>query len=359
MAVNGKTKARLVLADGSQYEGFSFGYEGSSAGEVVFNTGMVGYPETLTDPSYRGQILTLTYPLIGNYGVPAANKDCPLGLPFESNEIQIRALIVSDYSEEYSHWAAKQSLADWLKEHKVPAITGIDTRSLTIKLREHGTMLGKLIYEKDVDQYDPSLVNLLPEVSIKEPTFYGSGDRRIVVIDCGGKNNIIQCLVKRGVEVMCVPWDYDLTNEKFHGVMVSNGPGDPKQASKTIHQLRRMLTRNVPMFGICLGHQLLSLAIGADTFKLKYGHRSQNQPVIEQGTNRCYITSQNHGYAVDNDSLPEGWEVWFKNLNDNTNEGIRHQSLPIRSCQFHPEAAPGPVDTEYLFDELVEMVNKV
>ncbi len=352
-------KARLVLEDGSEYEGISFGYEGSVAGEVVFNTGMVGYPETLTDPSYKGQILVLTYPLIGNYGVPKRREGCRLGLPFESCGVQIQALIVSDYSECFSHWDADRSLADWLKESQVPGLCGIDTRSLTIKLRERGTMLGKILFEgESVEEYDPNKENLMPKVSMGEPDVHGSGDRRVVVIDCGGKNNIINNLMARGVEVKRVPWDHDLSNEQFNGVMVTNGPGDPKQCAKTIHQLRRVMSRNVPVFGICLGHQLLSLAIGADTYKLKYGHRSQNQPVIEEGTGRCFITSQNHGFAVNAESLPEGWNVWFTNLNDDTNEGIRHETLPLRSCQFHPEAAPGPVDTEHLFDEFIDMVKK-
>ncbi len=352
-------EARLLLADGSSVTGRSFGHEGSIAGEVVFNTGMVGYPETLTDPSYAGQILVLTYPMVGNYGVPRVREGCPLGLPFESGRIQIQGLVVSDYSARYSHWDAAKSLGDWLKEQKIPAITGVDTRALTMRLRESGTMLGRIEFEgQPAKDYDPNSVNLMPLVSVAAPIKYGTGAKRIVVVDCGGKNNIIESLTTRGVEVLRVPWDHDLSAEKFDGVMLTNGPGDPKMCKATVHQIRRLLTRNVPVFGICLGHQLLSLAIGADTYKLKYGHRSQNQPVIEEDTRRCYITSQNHGYAVNPDSLPEGWKIWFTNLNDGTNEGIRHTSLPIRSCQFHPEAAPGPVDTEYLFDEFVDMVKK-
>ncbi len=351
--------ARLVLQDGSSYEGRSFGDESSIAGEVVFNTGMVGYPETLTDPSYRGQILVLTYPLVGNYGVPGPNPDSPLGLPFESGRIQVQALIVSDYSEDFSHWNAKRSLGDWLREHRIPGLTGIDTRGLTMKLRESGTMLGHVEFEGDRPRdYDPNEVNLLPEVSVAEPVTYGAGDRRVLVVDCGGKNNIIENLVRRGFEVVRVPWDHDFAATPADGIMVTNGPGDPKQAAVTISNLRKAIEADRPIFGICLGHQLLSLAIGADTFKLKYGHRSQNQPVVESGTNRCYVTSQNHGFAVEPSSLPEGWEVWFTNLNDGTNEGIRHRERPIRSCQFHPEAAPGPVDTGYLFDEFAEMVRR-
>lgn len=351
-----RASARLVLEDGSHYEGHAFGATRPIAGEVVFNTGMVGYPETLTDPSYAGQILVLTYPLVGNYGIPAPRKDCPLGLPFESKRIQIAGLIVSDYSERHSHWDAVRSLSDWLREYDVPAVEGIDTRSLTIKLREKGTMLGKVLSgEGDVALHDPNKDNLVAAVSEQEVEKFGvgTGKKKLVLVDCGAKVSIIDHLVHRGFEVTRVPWDTDLSEIEMDAVMVSNGPGDPKMCTKTIHQLRRLIQRRIPTFGICLGHQLLSLAIGADTYKLKYGHRSQNQPVIENGTKRCFVTSQNHGFAVDADSLPEGWHAWFTNLNDNTNEGIRHESLPVRSCQFHPEAAPGPVDTQYLFDELL------
>ena len=354
------TKATLVLEDGTRMEGRSFGYQGSVAGEVVFNTGMVGYPETFTDPSYKGQILALTFPLVGNYGVPRDVEGCDIGLPWESDMAQISGLVVSDYSERYSHWDASGSLSDWLIAHKIPAITGIDTRTLTKQLREKGTMLGKIVFTEDVPFFDPNKDNLVAAVSPREVQVYGSGlgKKRIALIDCGAKNNIIHHLVSRNLEVVRVPWDHDFGNEPLDGVMISNGPGDPKMCTKTIHQIRRLIARRVPMFGICLGHQLTALAIGADTYKLKYGHRSQNQPVIEEGTKRCFVTSQNHGFAVDAKTLPEGWHPWFTNLNDGSNEGIRHESLPVRCVQFHPEAAPGPVDTAYLFDQLVEMVGK-
>lgn len=354
-----RRNARLILEDGTTYEGRSFGHQGSVAGEVVFNTGMVGYPETLTDPSYCGQILVFTYPMIGNYGVPRLTEGCKLGLPYESQRVQVQALVVSDYSERFSHWDASKSLSQWLKDSQVPAITGVDTRSLTKRLREAGTMLGRIEFEgQPAEDFDPNAINLMPRVSIGAPEVHGTGSKRIALVDCGGKNNIIACLTARGVQVVRVPWDHDLTSEKFDGVMLTNGPGDPKQCGATVHQIRKVIQRNIPVFGICLGHQLLSLAIGADTYKLKYGHRSQNQPVIEADTNRCFITSQNHGFAVDPQTLPEGWSVWFTNLNDGTNEGIRHNTLPIRSCQFHPEAAPGPVDTAYLFDEFVDQVKR-
>lgn len=349
---------RLVLEDGTSVAGASFGAPVPMAGEVVFNTGMVGYPETLTDPSYAGQILVLTYPMVGNYGIPKVKGTPELPLPFESDRIQVSGLIVSDYSVRYSHWDAVKSLGDWLKEHGIPALTGIDTRTLTKKLRERGTMLGKVIFDgADVPLHDPNKDNLVAAVSPKVVTRHGVGNKyRVALIDCGAKNNIVQELITRNMEVVRVPWDYDVTAEKFDGVMVSNGPGDPKMCTKTIHTLRRLIDRRVPTFGICLGNQLLALAVGADTYKLKYGHRSQNQPVIEEGTKRCYMTSQNHGFAVDVKTLPEGWSPWFTNLNDGTNEGIRHATLPVRSCQFHPESAPGPVDTAYLFDQFRDMV---
>lgn len=355
-----QTNGRLILEDGTEFEGLSFGATQSLSGEVVFNTGMVGYPEALTDPSYRGQILTCTFPLIGNYGVPHRHANCEIGLPFESDCVQIAGLIVSDYSQHHSHWDAEKSLGDWLKENGVPGLSGIDTRGLTKKLREHGTMLGKIVFgDAKVDLHDQNEDNLVADVSPREPKLYGEGNpHRIVMIDCGGKNNIISHLTRRGFEVLRVPYDHDLEQESFRGIMVSNGPGDPKMCHKTIRTLRRQLQQRTPIFGICLGHQLLSLAIGADTYKLKYGHRSQNQPVIESQTDRCFITSQNHGFAVDARSLPDDWEPWFTNLNDGTNEGIRHKTLPVRSCQFHPEAAPGPVDTGYLFDEFLEAVAK-
>jgi carbamoyl-phosphate synthase small subunit len=350
-------KGRLILEDGSVFEGTFFGHPRSIAGEVVFNTGMIGYPETMTDPSYCGQILTLTYPLIGNYGVPPPESKSALSNRFESNRIQISALIVSDYSKEYSHWNAGRSLSDWMREYQIPGLYGIDTRSLTKKLREKGTLLGKIEKESEnVTYYDPNLDNLMEKVSIDKSVTYGKGKIRIALIDCGCKTNIIHSLLKRGVQVRRVPWDHDLRTEKFDAMVISNGPGDPKMCRQTILQVREVMARDIPVFGICLGNQLLALAAGANTYKLKYGHRSQNQPVIDLTTNRCLVTSQNHGFAVENNSLPEGWEPWFVNLNDNTNEGIRHTSGRFRSVQFHPEASPGPVDADYLFDEFLKVI---
>ena len=350
--------ARLVLEDGSRYEGMSFGSQKSVAGEVVFNTGMVGYPETLTDPSYRGQILVFTYPLIGNYGVPSRQEEDGVARFLESQQIQTSAMIVSEYSAVHNHWQADSSLSQWLVENDIPGLQGIDTRALTKKLREKGSMLGKIEFgDDDLAFEDPNTLNLVAEVSIREPKRYGSGNKTIVLIDCGGKNNILNCLLQRDVSVLRVPWDYDLSNESFDGLLISNGPGDPKMCRKTILQIRQTINRQIPTFGICLGHQLLALAAGANTFKLKYGHRSQNQPVIQAGTNRCLVTSQNHGFAVDNQTLPVDWSAWFNNLNDGTNEGIRHSSGPYMSVQFHPEATPGPVDAGFLFDEFISMLS--
>jgi len=352
-------KAKLILEDGSFFDGFSFGYHQSSAGEVVFCTGMVGYPQSLTDPSYAGQILVFTYPLIGNYGIHEAEKDeHDIPLKLESDLIHVKGLIVSEYSVDHNHWHATKSLAEWLHKHKIPALFGIDTRALTLKIRERGVMLGKIIInEQHTDFHDPNTINLVDLVSRKEVTQYGSGKHKIIVVDCGIKNNIIRSFLKRDVTIKVVPWDYDYTNEEFDGLFISNGPGDPTQCTATIDHIRKTMEQKKPIFGICLGHQLLALAAGGRTYKLKYGHRGQNQPCVTTG-NRAYITSQNHGFAVDKDSLPEEWEELFYNANDGTNEGIRHKTLPFFSTQFHPEAFGGPRDTEHLFDEFIAMIEK-
>lgn len=351
-------RVNLVLEDKSIFSGFSFGYEKSISGEVVFNTGMVGYPEALTDPSYRGQILVLTYPLIGNYGVPGNEKIGNLIKNFESNKIQVSGLVVTNYSEDYSHWNAKKSLAEWLKEFNVPAIYDVDTRALTKTLREKGTMLGKIVIDSDVEFNDPNRRNLVSEVSIKKPIVYGKGRLRVVLIDCGAKNNIIRAFIKRNFTVIRVPWNYNVLKEDFDALVISNGPGDPKMCEETIKNVRESLEQDIPTLGICLGSQILGLAIGAETYKLKYGHRSQNQPCILSETKKCYITSQNHGYAVDAKTLPEDWEEWFYNNNDKTNEGIKNKTKPFYGTQFHPEASPGPDDTEFIFEKFVKMINK-
>lgn len=350
---------QLILEDGSTFTGKSFGHEGSIAGEVVFNTAMTGYPESLTDPSYKGQILVLTYPLVGNYGVPRDDSENDLLKFFESDQLHISALIISDYSFEYSHWNAERSLGEWLKMHRIPGIFNVDTRRITKLLREKGSMLGKVVFGEDVPEaYDPNKENLVAKVSVSERKVYGDGNYRILLIDCGVKYNIIRYLLERDTTVIRVPWDHDLSSEEFDGLFISNGPGDPKQCEATIQSLSRAYESETPIFGICLGNQLMALAAGADTYKLKYGHRSHNQPVLEVGTDKAYITSQNHGYAINNETLQEGWEPLFINLNDNTNEGMKHVSRPFFSTQFHPEASGGPTDTAHLFDVFIENIRK-
>ncbi len=357
--MNDNSYIRLILEDGSEFQGKSFGFDIAASGEVVFNTSMTGYPESLTDPSYKGQILVLTYPLIGNYGVPDNSKENDLFRFFESYAMHISGLIIADYTEEYSHWNAIKSLGSWLKEYKIPGIYGVDTRALTKILREKGTMLGKIISDgKETDFYDPNMDNLVALVSTKEKKNFGSGKFKIVLIDCGVKYNIIRNLIKRDASVMLVPWNYDFSKEKYDGLFISNGPGDPKMCKETIANLQKAFKNDIPIYGICLGNQLMALAAGADTYKLKYGHRSHNQPVIKAGTNKAFITSQNHGFATDSNTLPNDWETLFLNLNDNTNEGIQHKTKPFFSSQFHPEASSGPTDTEFLFDMFMEAVKK-
>ena len=352
-------KAKLILEDGTEFKGMGFGYEKSNAGEVVFNTAMTGYPESLTDPSYKGQILVATYPLIGNYGVPNDRKSNNILEFYESDKIQVSGLVVSDYSNKYNHWNAEKSLNNWLYENKVPAISGIDTRELTKLIREKGAMLGKIeIDNQEIDFYNPNEENLVELVSIDKKQIYGNGKYKILLIDCGVKNNIIRNLLKRDATVIRVPWNYDISKEDYDGLFISNGPGDPVQCQITVDNLKSAFNNNEPIFGICLGNQLMSLAAGAKTYKLKYGHRSHNQPVLELETNRAYITSQNHGFAVDNNSLNDEWEPNFVNLNDNTNEGFKHKTKPFFSTQFHPEASSGPTDTEFLFDEFIDMIKK-
>lgn len=348
--------AKLILGDGTVVRGRSFGFDRSAAGEVVFSTAMTGYPESFTDPSYRGQILVLTYPLIGNYGVPPETFTNGISDFYESDRIHIAGLVVAGYSEECSHWNASKTLAQWLIENEIPAICDVDTRALTRHIREKGTMLGKLLVGGNIDLFDPNTVNLVAGVSTPEKIVYGTGKHRILLVDCGVKNNIIRQLLKRDTTVIRVPWDYDFSTEAYDGLFISNGPGDPKSCEATIRHLRRALDDIRPVFGICLGNQLMSLAAGGDTYKLRYGHRSHNQPVLMAGTDRCYITSQNHGFATDNDSLPGDWKPLFINANDGTNEGIRHATRPFFSAQFHPEAASGPTDTDFLFDEFISLI---
>ena len=348
-----------MLDDGSVFHGKSFGYEKATAGEVVFNTAMTGYPESLTDPSYSGQLMVLTYPLVGNYGVPPRTIEANgLATFMESEKIHAEAIIVSDYSFEYSHWNAVESLGSWLKDEKIAGIYGIDTRELTKLLREKGSMKGKIVFDAadEIDFIDPNLINQVDIVSCKEVKTYGNGKKKVVLVDCGVKHNIIRCLLKRDVTVIRVPWNYDFTDMEYDGLFISNGPGDPDTCEAAVLNIRKAMERNTPICGICMGNQLLAKAGGASIYKLKYGHRSHNQPVRMVGTERCFITSQNHGYAVDNTTLGADWEPLFINMNDGTNEGIKHKTKPFFSAQFHPEACSGPTDTEFLFDKFVELL---
>lgn len=366
----------LTLKDGTRLTGESFGARTDAAGEVVFNTGMMGYPESFTDPSYKDQILVLTYPLIGNYGVPEGKAMAKTGTKktprveemFESETIHLAGIVVSEYSENYNHWQAKQSLGAWLKKKGIPGISGIDTRALTQKLRTKGAMLGTLTRDpnKTMPFYDPNAKNLVAEVSVKKPIYYeaaplkGAKPKHIALVDCGMKLNILRSFLKRGISVTRVPWNYDfwekMSKTKFDGVFFSNGPGDPAMMSETVSIMGKGLKKKVPTFGICLGSQIMGIAAGGKTYKLKFGHRSQNQPCIDLDTGRCVITSQNHGYAVDGKSMSKDWKVWFENANDGTVEGVKHKSLPFFSVQFHPEATPGPTDTQYLFDKFVALL---
>ncbi len=364
-------KAALVLEDGSIFLGKGFGASRKLTGEVVFSTSMVGYPEALTDPSYRGQILSLTYPLVGNYGVPP--YDLNLGLPmcFESDRIQTQGLVIHELCEAPYHWASTRTLDKWLADENIPGISGVDTRRLTKKLRTHGVMLGIIqVCEEgqdlDLDNLlkeaqnipDPNATDLVKEVSVKEPINYkGDGTQTVALIDCGVKNSIIRNLLRRGLNVVRVPYNAsvdEILSYNPDGIFLSNGPGDPKKCGKTVEVAKELVER-LPVMGICLGAQILGLSQGGDTYKLKFGHRSQNQPALDLKTNRCYITTQNHGYAVDIDCFSKTQlECWFVNANDKTVEGMRHRTKPVFAVQWHPEASPGPYDTEFLFDMLVK-----
>ena len=378
--------ATLILDDGTTFRGYSFGYEKPVAGEVVFNTAMTGYPESLTDPSYAGQLMVLTYPLIGNYGVPPRTFQ-PNGLStfMESEKIHAEAIIISDYSREYSHWNAQCSLGDWLKEEHIPGIYGIDTRALTKKLREHGVMMGRIEIEGmdngelTMDNYGE--VNYVDKVSCKDILVYSGEEshtfgidtpaetlnsqlsilncqlkKKVVLLDCGVKHNIIRSLLKRNLMVVRVPWNYDFNHLDYDGLFLSNGPGDPDTCDAAVQNIRKALAGDRPICGICMGNQLLAKAGGASIYKLKYGHRSHNQPVRMVGSEHCFITSQNHGYAVDSETLGSDWEPLFINMNDGTNEGIRHKTKPFFSSQFHPEACSGPTDTDFMFDRFAKLL---
>lgn len=353
-----RVRATLKLENGMEFHGWSFGYEGPCDGEVVFSTAMVGYTESLTDPSYSGQILCMTFPIVGCYGVPgeAVGAD-GISAGFESDKIHARGLVVSDYSEEYSHWTAVKSLGDWMKEQKIPGIYGIDTRELTKVLRDNGSMLGIIVPEgqtRDFPVADPNKENQVAKVSCKEVLRYGNPDgKKVVLVDCGVQNSILRYFVSKGVEVIRVPWDYDFNTLEYDGLFIAGGPGDPAFCDITVGHIREAMKNDRPIFGICMGSLLMGRAAGADTFKLKYGHRSHNQPVRMAGTNKCFITTQTHGYALDDSGLGADWMAYFTNMNDNTNEGIRHKSRPFFSSHFHPEASEGPIDTGFMFEEFL------
>lgn len=398
--------ARLVLDDGSFFDGYSFGAPTVTSGEVVFTTGMTGYPQSLSDPSFHGQILVCTYPLLGNYGIPVASGSAAMeldgyGIPlrFESERVQVAGLVVSECCDSPSHYAAGMTLSDWLASHGVPGIAGIDTRALTQRLRGHGTMHGRIVPASAataavavaasgpghaVAAVSPRIVQVLVSTMASNMSGTTAGTMagnlaittsgslsgtmadstdpgrqpRIALLDCGAKANILRCLLDRGATVIRLPWDHDLSGIEYDGLLLSNGPGDPKACGRTIASVRRAFHIAKPIFGICLGNQIMALAAGADTYKLPYGHRGQNQPCVELPGGRCHITSQNHGYAVRADSLPAGWEPWFINANDSTVEGIRCSHGPFAAVQFHPEGCPGPRDSEYLLDDFLALVRR-
>jgi len=342
-------QAKLIFSDGTTIEGNSFGYEKSIAGEIAFSTSMMGYPESLTDPSYKGQILTLSYPLVGSYGVPKRET-------WESEKIQVTGLIVSHYINTPSHFQSTMSLSEWLKKEEIPALEIPDTRFIVKKIRDEGAALVKIEFDDKIEFVNPNKENLVAQVATAAVATYGKGGKTVVLIDCGVKENIIRELVKRKVKVIRVPWNYDYIEKGVtcDGILISNGPGDPKMADKTIEIVKKAMQRRIPIFGICLGNQILALAAGGDTYKLRFGHRGQNQPCELVGSKKCYITTQNHGFAIG--KIPPGFKPWFINGNDKTNEGIIHKTLPFMSVQFHPEAAPGPVDTKWLFDYFLDKI---
>ena len=353
-------KATLTLQDGTSFEGYSFGAEKNIVGEVVFNTAMNGYPESLTDPSYMGQIMVMTYPMVGNYGIPSFEVS-PEGIShyLESEHIYMQAILVADYSTEYSHWNATSSLGDRLREEGTVGLTNIDTRALTKHLREHGSQKGTITIEgvdTTIEDARWEERNLVAEASTREVVRYRQGSKTVVLLDCGIQHNIIRQLLREDVTLVRVPWDYDFSTLSYDGIFISNGPGNPEMCVKTVENLRRAIAGDKPIYGICMGNQLLSLAAGAKIYKLKYGHRSHNQPVRMVGTNNCFITSQNHSFAVDGSTLGADWEEWIVNLNDGSNEGIKHKTKPIRSVQFHPEAFGGPKDTLFIFDEFLSLL---
>jgi len=359
----------LLLEDGSEYQGTFVGRPATVAGEVVFTTAMAGYPESLTDPSFAGQLLVSTYPLIGNYGVPrttpAGGRPSP---PMQSDRVQVQALIVQSLSQFYSHHRAVESLSSWLTRHDVPILTGVDTRALTMQLRERGTMAGWLApatvpvdEAKRTARFVDLHAQVFLDVAPKQTVIHAGGANRVLLIDVGVKEGIVECLLRRESTVIRAPWHADLIQlaKTADGIVIGNGPGDPADLGELTAVIKMLLgSFNGPIFGVCLGHQLLGRALGLPTFKLPYGHRGVNQPVRNVDTGACFVTSQNHGFAVDDTNLPPDCVKWFTNLNDGTSEGLRLVSKPVCSVQFHPEGMPGPRDAEYLFDEFVRDVGR-
>lgn len=343
--------SKLILESGEVFPGFSPDWqEGSYFGEVVFSTGMTGYVESLTDPSFAGQILTFTYPLIGNYGVPSSES-------WESEKVQAAGVVTGWVNEFPSHWDSECSLLEWLKQQRVPLITGVDTRELTKLLRKKGVALGAICMDKSPRKFlDPNETHLVKKVSLPGKQVYGAGKKKILAVDCGMKENILRCLMKFPVQIVRVPFDYDYSDDDYDALFLSNGPGDPAVCKETIAILKKNLKRGKPFMGICLGAQLLALAIGGKTYKLKFGHRGQNHPCIDLERKVSVLTSQNHGYAIDEKSLPDDWKVYFRSLNDESVEGIIHKKHPYFAVQFHPESHPGPTDAFYLFEKFYEML---
>ncbi|AWU77779.1 uncharacterized protein C5L36_0D05050 [Pichia kudriavzevii] len=362
------SSAQLVIKNGPTFSGLSFGAPKTVSGEAVFTTSLVGYPESMTDPSYRGQIICFTQPLIGNYGVPSGTKRDEFSLLkyFESPHIQCSGIVVSDVALEYSHWTAVESLSEWCQREGVAAITGVDTRELVSYLREQGSSLARLQVDgdKSSDFYDPGQVNMVAKVTTKQPYHIpvANAKHHVLVVDCGAKENILRCLVSRGADITVVPYNYPIQKvaDKFDGIFISNGPGDPVYCFETVENLKQVIKGNpdLPLMGICMGHQLLSLAAGAKTLKLKYGNRAHNIPTLDLTTGKCHITSQNHGYAVDASTLPSDYQEYFINLNDQSNEGMMHKERPIFSVQFHPEAKGGPLDSSFLFDRYFQLLDQ-
>lgn len=367
-----RQKCQLITSLGDTFTGDLIGAPLNASGELVFTTGMVGYSEAITDPSYFGQILCFSYPLIGNYGIPKQPEGLDLPDGFESISPKVAAVIITIDSPESFHWNSFQSLDNWLKSQGVPGIVGLDTRHLVHLIRSNKDLGAKLIpASPEGDRYaelgdarltepeffDPGDINILPFVSQDKPQTFGDGDKTIALLDCGVKWNIVRQLTEQGLKVTVYPWSTDLREVKADGFLISNGPGDPTQTGDVIPHLRAFLETNTkPVLGICLGHQLISLALGAKTSRMVYGHRSHNQPVYQVGTRLGAITTQNHGYVVDDEQLPDHLSVWFRNANDQTIEGIRHNTLPVETVQFHPEASGGPRDTSWIITQFTQKV---